>query len=85
MATFTVNTLVDENNGINVGGVSLRDAIAAANTASGADVILFDSSLLGTIILSNGQLTITDALTINGLGANLLSVSGNKPERSRKR
>lgn len=28
MATFTVDTLVDENDGIGVGSVSLRDAIA---------------------------------------------------------
>ena len=28
MATFTVTTLIDENDGINAGLVSLRDAIA---------------------------------------------------------
>jgi hypothetical protein len=30
LLSITVNTLVDENNGIGVGGISLRDAIAAA-------------------------------------------------------
>ncbi len=30
LLTITVNTLVDENDGVGVGGVSLRDAIVAA-------------------------------------------------------
>ncbi len=64
MAEITVNTLVDENDGIETGGVSLREAIDAA--ASG-DQILFDSSLAnGTIILTNGELVIAESLTING-------------------
>lgn len=35
MTTITVNTLTDENDGIDVGGVSLRDAIAAAMPGDG--------------------------------------------------
>src|SRR5215475_10776992 len=42
LLSITVNTLVDENNGVGVGGISLRDAIAAA--ASG-DTINFAPSL----------------------------------------
>lgn len=54
LATFTVNTLDDENNG--TGAVSLREAITQANGAAGADTIVFNSSLSGTITLSNEQL-----------------------------
>ncbi|MEZ6140841.1 MAG: hypothetical protein R3B84_09740 [Zavarzinella sp.] len=79
-ATFTVNTLVDENDGINVGNVSLREAIAAANTTLGADTI--DFSVTGTINLgSELQLTETGAsniTTINGTG---ITVSGNNAVR----
>ena len=53
LASFTVDTLVDENDGIGTGGVSLRDAIAAA---SDGDDITF--SVQGTINLTNGELTI---------------------------
>ena len=43
MATFIVNTTLDESDGgIVDGDVSLRDAIAAANASAGADTIAFD-------------------------------------------
>ncbi|NES68578.1 MAG: calcium-binding protein, partial [Okeania sp. SIO2D1] len=57
------------------GNGSLRDAIAMANATPDADTITFDSSLTGmTIGLTSGELSITNSLTINGLGANLLTV-----------
>jgi hypothetical protein len=68
-ATLTVNNLDDSGVG------SLRDAI---NIASSNDVVEF---LLGsnpsTITLTSGALAIAKNLTINGLGANLLTISGN--------
>src|SRR4051795_8862690 len=70
LTTLTVNTLVDENNGIGTGGVSLREAVAAANTG---DTINFSVNgvinLLGT---SGGQIAIGKNITIQGPGANLL-------------
>ncbi|NEP90564.1 MAG: hypothetical protein F6K18_29185 [Okeania sp. SIO2C2] len=69
MATFNVTNTMDAGNG------SLRDAIAMANATPDADTITFDSSLTGmTIGLTSGELSITNSLTINGLGANLLTV-----------
>lgn len=83
LLSITVDTLVDENDGIGVGGISLRDAIAAA--VSG-DTIDFAPSLTSggpaTILLTHGELTIANkALTINGPGATLLTIdaSGNDP------
>ncbi|MEH2182048.1 PEP-CTERM sorting domain-containing protein [Nostoc sp.] len=68
-ATLTVNNLDDSGFG------SLRDAI---NTATSNDVIEF---LLGsnpnTITLTSGALAIAKNLTINGPGANLLTISSN--------
>lgn len=61
---------------------SLREAIEYANGLAGADTIEFDASLTGkTILLTQGELAITDELTINGLGAELLTIdaSGNDP------
>ena len=81
MALFTVNTLIDENDGVNVGAVSLRDAIAAANATAGPDIIEFDPGLNGTITLTNGDLVITESVTITGLGANILTIDADDLSR----
>ncbi|MCA9102782.1 MAG: hypothetical protein KDA63_16600, partial [Planctomycetales bacterium] len=77
LLTITVNTLVDEADGSIVDGdVSLRDAIALA---APGDTI--DFSVTGTIVLSLGVLTVDKDLTIDGPGAELLTIdaSGNDP------
>src|SRR5262245_920596 len=72
---FTVNTLVDENNGIAVGGVSLREAITEANAnGTGLDTIDFSVSVTGTINLTGALPNLDTDLTIDGPGANLLTV-----------
>ena len=76
MATFTVINTNDSGRG------SLRQAIEDANFIAGLDTIKFDENLSGQkITLTIGELEITDDLTINGLGANLLTVSGNNLSR----
>jgi hypothetical protein len=74
LMSITVNTLIDENNGIGVGGISLRDAIAAA--APGETI---DFTVTGEIVLTHGQLSIGKSLTIQGPGANLLSIRPTTP------
>ncbi len=74
-ATFTVTNLNDSDPG------SLRQAIFDANTAAGDDIIVFQSGLIGTITLTSGEIVISDNLTINGPGANILEVSGNHTSR----
>src|SRR5262249_62405763 len=74
-STFTVLNLADSGAG------SLRQAILDANANTGADTINFAPGLKGTVTLTSGQLSITDALTINGLGAKKLAVSGNTASR----
>ena len=69
MTTYIVNTLVDENDGAMMGtGTSLREAIQLANDNPGADRIIFEDGLSGTIALvqANGALTVTDMVSING-------------------
>ncbi len=74
--------------------VTLREAIQAANTdtsvdgstaGSGTDTIQFAAALFAspgqTITLGGGQLEITSNLTINGPGADLLSIDGNAASR----
>lgn len=56
------------------GAGSLRQAIADANAAPGADTVMF--SVSGTIALTTGALVVTDSLTIDGPGAASLTVSG---------
>jgi hypothetical protein len=76
LLSITVNTLVDENDGISVGGTSLRDAIAAA---SPGDTINFAPSLTSsgpaTILLTHGELSIKKSLTISGPGADVLTIN----------
>ena len=76
LSTFTVSNVLDSGPG------SLREAILAANSASGADQIQFAPAARdGTITLSSGQLSITDSLSIDGPGAGRLAVSGNDASR----
>ncbi len=71
-AIFEVSNLDDSGPG------SLRAAIADANANPGDDTIRFDNSLQGEIELDadNGQLVITDHVTIRGPGADKVSVDG---------
>ncbi len=73
--SITVNTLVDENDGIAVGGISLRDAIAAV---APGDTINFAASLTAsgpaTITLTHGSLLIMKDLTISGPGSDQLTI-----------
>lgn len=89
-ATYTVDTTAD--NGALMGchsaanDCSLRGAIAKANATSANDTINFDAGVFGsaqTITLGGTELTITNngSLTINGTGANNLTVSGGNLSR----
>lgn len=50
-------------------GISLREAVRAANQTAGEDVITFAPAIVGsTISLTGGELAITDALTIDASG-----------------
>src|SRR5262249_6502993 len=59
LLAITVNTPIDENDGIGVGGISLRDALAAA---APGETINFAPSLTSSgpasILLTNGNLVI---------------------------
>jgi len=72
-ANFTVTNLN------NAGAGSLRDAVAQANANPGPDVITFD--VTGTIVLTSGQISINDPVTITGPGANLLTIDANANSR----
>ena len=78
LATYTVTNTLDAGDG------SLRAAVLLANNTPGADTILFDSSFSTpqTITLKS-QLTLSDSAmtTIQGPGAGLLAVGGNKTFR----
>jgi hypothetical protein len=81
LLSVTVNTLVDENDGVGIGGVSLRDAISSA--PSGETI---EFAVSGRIRLVHGQLAITKNLTITGPGAELLTIdaSGSDPTPTAK-
>jgi acylphosphatase len=92
-ATISVTSLADYALGARHSGVTLRDAVHAANTntsvngsvaGSGADEIVFSPKLSGTITLKHGELLIKDAkgtTTITGLGADKLTIDGNNASR----
>jgi CSLREA domain-containing protein len=74
--SLIVDTLADENDGdYSAGDFSLREAIDLANQLIGGDTIQFDPSLSGgTILLTMGELKITDSVEIVGLGAEELTI-----------
>lgn len=85
-ATFTVTNTNDSGAG------SLRQAILDANVNNENDTINFDPAVFSTpqkIVLTTGQILIdadkasgaTKSLTINGTGANQLTISGNNNSR----
>ena len=84
LAVATVTTL-DDTIDFTDGVTSLREAIFATNTVAGADTIEFAASLtaggLATMLLAQGELVITDALLINGPGANLLTIDAQQQSR----
>ena len=82
LATFMVNSTADTV--ATDTELTLREAITAANSDTTPDVITFDPLVFDsqeTITLTGGQLTISEDLTIEGPGSDLLSVSGNDASR----
>jgi hypothetical protein len=75
LTTYTVHNLQDNGAG------SLRQAVLDANAHAGVDIIAFADGLEGTIHLTSGKLLITDSVTIQGPGADMVSVSGNDASR----
>jgi hypothetical protein len=69
-ANFTVTNLND------TGAGSLRDALDSANSAPGADTILFQSGLSGTIDLASGSLYSYEPLTVDGPGSDVITLAG---------
>jgi len=99
LASVTVGNLNDVVNGTTTSiaaliatpgadGISLREAVLAANADAVADVIDFAPALTGTIQLTNvghvGEIVITSSLTINGPGAGLLTIRAFDPTSSQK-
>ncbi len=69
----TVDDIVDATDGV----VSLREAIESANTNAGADTITFEPILFShpqAIALSQGQLVISDSVTITGPANQLVTI-----------
>ena len=60
---------------------SLRAAIEAANASEGADTITFEASLIDQTLMIYNELVITDDVTIIGLGAEHLTLSGDGTRR----
>ncbi len=82
LAVVTVDTELDVID-LGDGVTSLREAIFATNTVPGADEIVFGFGHDGpaTILLEEGELEITDALTITGDGPDLLTIDAQQQSR----
>lgn len=79
MHNLTVDSLVDELDGdFSAGDLSLRDSL---RYIADGGTINFASNLRGTITLELGELLIDRNVTINGLGAKDLTISGNRKSR----
>lgn len=76
----TVSDELDESNEV----VSLREAIQAANGSPGTDVISFDPVVFAdptSIVLSLGELEVSESLTIHGPGSSVLTIDANHLSR----
>lgn len=60
---------------------SFRQAVADANTLAGADTIVFQNGLSGTIALTSGQIVISDEVEITGNGAANTVIDGGNVSR----
>lgn len=74
-ATFTVTNTNDSGAG------SLRDAITQANANPSPDTVDFATGLVGTIVLTSGQIGIEGPLSVVGPGADNLTIDGNANSR----
>ncbi len=85
-ASLVVTTTLDDTDDTD-GLVSLREAVAYASSLPGSNTITFDPTVFGTkpqtITVTAGPITLTDptTTTIEGPGANLLTVSGGGASR----
>jgi hypothetical protein len=89
--TFVVDTLADESNSdYSVGDFALREAISLGNGSSNPedDIIKFANALTtggpATIVLTHGELAVTDSMRIIGPGADLLTIDANDPTPDEK-
>lgn len=73
-ATFDVDNTLD------AGAGSLRQAVLDANAASGADII-DATGVTGTIVLSSGEIVVSDAVTVQGPGDATLSIDAQQQSR----
>ena len=74
-ATFTVINLSDSGVG------SLRQAVLDSEANTTADTITFAKNLTGNIVLTTGQLSITQPLKVKGPGAGKILIDGNANDR----
>lgn len=83
--TYTVTKIADTNDGACDADCSLREAVAAANGTTDNDIIDFSTlfSTAQTIVLSGSEIVIANngSLTINGPGADKLTIDGNNTSR----
>src|SRR6516165_6142918 len=75
-AIWTVNALTDTGEGSGTSG----DLRYCVNNAASGDTI-DATGISATITLSSGQLSLSQNITINGPGANVLTIDGNQAGR----
>lgn len=88
-ATFQVTKIADTNDGdCSITDCSLREAIVAANSASGEDTVILPAGVYGLSIAgkeedesATGDLDIRDNLTLQGAGESLTIIDANRIDR----
>lgn len=85
-ATYTVTKTADSNDGVCNADCSLREAISVANGTVEDDIVSFDPTIFSTaqtVSVTLGEIVIGagGTLTINGTGADILTIDGNNNSR----
>jgi CSLREA domain-containing protein len=73
-ATFTVSKIADTNDGTCNADCSLREAINAANSAAGNDIIAFVANLTGTLLIGSTLPDLSSNIELQGPGPDSLTV-----------
>ncbi|MEL6106616.1 MAG: FG-GAP-like repeat-containing protein, partial [Planctomycetota bacterium] len=81
--SIVVDSAADGDDGdFSPGNLTLREAVRLANEIDGADTISFAEELAGqTITLTEGVIDLESSITITGLGADQLTISGDNQFR----
>lgn len=82
LVVTTADDELDEDPLTTLNDLSLREAVSIANSVPGLKEITFDPALAGTTFVLSSELSLSEPVVLNGLGAQKTIISGNFQNRA---